>query len=98
MEDLYRSQFRLPGALYEQLKEAAQREGRSINAEVVARLQQTFAARHGAAALPDLVEQRLVAEREATDQKLRTLERELRRYMDEAIRGRPAKAAKRRRA
>ncbi len=42
MEDLYRSQFRLPYSLYEHLKEAADRNHRSVNAELVARLESTF--------------------------------------------------------
>ena len=42
MEDLYRSQFRLPYALFEQLKAAADKSGRSVNAEVVARLADSF--------------------------------------------------------
>lgn len=42
MEELYRSQFRLPWALYEQLKERAEVEGRSLNAEVVKRLEASF--------------------------------------------------------
>lgn len=42
MEDLYRSQFRLPYALYEHLKAASDRSGRSLNAELVYRLTQTF--------------------------------------------------------
>jgi hypothetical protein len=42
MEDLYRSQFRLPYSLYEHLKAAADRSGRSLNAELVYRLTQTF--------------------------------------------------------
>lgn len=42
MEDLYRSQFRLPYTLFEQLKAAAEKSGRSVNAEVVARLADSF--------------------------------------------------------
>lgn len=43
MNDLYRSQFRLPYSLYESLKEAADSNHRSVNAELVARLESTFA-------------------------------------------------------
>lgn len=43
MEDLYRSQFRLPYPLFEQLRAAADKSGRSVNAEVVARLADSFA-------------------------------------------------------
>lgn len=39
MEDLYRSQFRLPWSLYEDLKLEAETSGRSLNAEVVRRLE-----------------------------------------------------------
>jgi len=40
--DLYRSQFRLPYSLYESLKESADQHHRSVNAELVARLESTF--------------------------------------------------------
>ncbi|KAF0812885.1 hypothetical protein IGB42_02729 [Andreprevotia sp. IGB-42] len=39
---MYRSQFRLPWALYETLKAAADKENRSLNREVVVRLQESF--------------------------------------------------------
>ena len=39
MDDLYRSQFRLPWWLYEELKKKAEAAGRSLNAEVVRRLE-----------------------------------------------------------
>lgn len=42
-DDLYRSQFRLPYPLYEQLKAAADGNRRSVNAELVARLEESFA-------------------------------------------------------
>lgn len=42
MEDIYRSQFRLPYSLYEQLKESADNNHRSVNAELVARLEESF--------------------------------------------------------
>ncbi|WP_321346465.1 Arc family DNA-binding protein [Halopseudomonas oceani] len=41
-EEIYRSQFRLPYELYEKLKEAADKSGSSVNAELVLRLQQSF--------------------------------------------------------
>lgn len=44
MEDIYRSQFRLPYSLYESLKESAGSNRRSINAELVARLEDSFGA------------------------------------------------------
>lgn len=40
--DSFRSQFRLPGKLYDLLKESAERNGRSLNAEIVARLEASF--------------------------------------------------------
>lgn len=43
-EDIYRSQFRLPMSLYENLKEAAEGSGRSLNAELVSRLEHSFEA------------------------------------------------------
>lgn len=43
MEDIYRSQFRLPYSLYERLKAAADANRRSVNAELVARLEESFA-------------------------------------------------------
>ncbi|HZW11909.1 MAG TPA: Arc family DNA-binding protein [Noviherbaspirillum sp.] len=39
---MYRSQFRLPHSLYEQLKAASERSGRSLNAELVHRLAQSL--------------------------------------------------------
>lgn len=39
---MYRSQFRIPQLLYERLKEAADRNKRSVNAELVARLEASF--------------------------------------------------------
>ncbi len=42
MEDIYRSQFRLPYSLYEQLKKSADASRRSINSELVARLERSF--------------------------------------------------------
>lgn len=42
MEDMHRSQFRLPGPLYEKLKDSAQLSGRSLNAEIVFRLHESF--------------------------------------------------------
>ena len=39
MDDIFRSQFRLPYPLYEKLKEEAENANRSLNAEIVARLQ-----------------------------------------------------------
>lgn len=38
-KDTFRSQFRLPWTLYERLKDSSERSGRSLNAEIVARLQ-----------------------------------------------------------
>lgn len=43
-EDQYRSQFRLPYSLYDQLKSAADAHKRSVNAELVARLEASFRA------------------------------------------------------
>lgn len=42
MEEIYRSQFRLPYSLYEQLKASADANHRSVNAELVARLEASF--------------------------------------------------------
>lgn len=41
-EDIYRSQFRLPYSLYELLKASADENHRSVNAELIARLESTF--------------------------------------------------------
>ncbi|KAA0995436.1 Arc family DNA-binding protein [Pseudomonas sp. ANT_J12] len=43
MEEIYRSQFRMPHSLYENLKTAADKNHRSVNAELVARLEESFA-------------------------------------------------------
>lgn len=42
MEEIYRSQFRLPYSLYELLKASADENRRSVNAELIARLESTF--------------------------------------------------------
>ncbi|MPW20064.1 Arc family DNA-binding protein [Paraburkholderia sp. CNPSo 3157] len=42
MKDTYRSQHRLPWPLYLLLKESAEKNQRSLNAEIVARLQSTY--------------------------------------------------------
>lgn len=42
MKNEFRSQFRLPGNLYDRLKEAAENNGRSLNAEIVVRLEASF--------------------------------------------------------
>lgn len=41
-DDTYRSQFRLPYELYEKLKEESEKNHRSLNAEIVARLQESL--------------------------------------------------------
>lgn len=41
--DQHRSQFRIPYPLYERLKAEAEAQKRSLNAEIVARLQASFA-------------------------------------------------------
>ncbi|CAG9264399.1 Arc-like DNA binding domain-containing protein [Burkholderia diffusa] len=43
MKDIYRSQYRLPWPLYEQLKESADQNRRSLNAEIVERLWSSYA-------------------------------------------------------
>lgn len=42
MQETFRSQFRLPQDLADRLRDAAEASGRSMNAEVVSRLEQTF--------------------------------------------------------
>ena len=42
MEDTHRSQYRLPWPLYEELRAAAEKNRRPLNAELVARLESTF--------------------------------------------------------
>lgn len=42
MEDIYRSQFRLPYSLYELLKASADENRRSVNAELISRLEASF--------------------------------------------------------
>ncbi|HJW25143.1 MAG TPA: Arc family DNA-binding protein [Rhodocyclaceae bacterium] len=42
MNDLHRSQFRLPYVLYDRIKAAAEANKRSINAEIVSRLEASF--------------------------------------------------------
>ncbi|MCX7509406.1 Arc family DNA-binding protein [Delftia tsuruhatensis] len=42
MQEIFRSQFRLPVELADKIRESADASGRSMNAEVVARLEQSF--------------------------------------------------------
>lgn len=56
MEDIYRSQFRLPYSLYESLKAAADQNHRSLNAELVARLEASISDDVVAFLRPDLRE------------------------------------------
>lgn len=46
MNDTYRSQFRLPLELADKLRAAAEQNSRSMNAEIVARLEHSFAEAH----------------------------------------------------
>jgi hypothetical protein len=48
-KDTYRSQFRMPQQLFEKLKAAADQNKRSVNAELVARLEASFLEVDGAA-------------------------------------------------
>jgi len=41
-KEIFRSQFRLPWELYEQLKSSADQSGRSLNAEIIFRLETSF--------------------------------------------------------
>lgn len=41
-DDIYRSQFRLPYSLYEKLKESAEANNRSVNAELVFNLERSL--------------------------------------------------------
>ncbi|MCY1377731.1 hypothetical protein D9M69_653200 [compost metagenome] len=42
MNDTIRSQFRIPSSLHEKLKEAADENRRSLNTELIVRLESTF--------------------------------------------------------
>lgn len=57
MNDLHRSQYRLPYALYEKLQAAADAAGRSLNAEVVRRLEASFSEVDPRAELQQLIEE-----------------------------------------
>lgn len=54
MEDIHRSQYRLPNALYERLRDAAKQRRRSINSELVERLEASFAEPQRAAPAVDI--------------------------------------------
>lgn len=43
MQDIFRSQFRLPADLADKLRNVAEANNRSMNAEIVARLEASFA-------------------------------------------------------
>ncbi|WP_186083609.1 Arc family DNA-binding protein [Burkholderia gladioli] len=53
MEDIYRSQFRMPWPLYEQLNAFAKANNRSLNSEVVTRLAISAAQSEAASAVID---------------------------------------------
>lgn len=55
MEEIYRSQFRLPYSLYEQLKASAEKHQRSVNAELVAALQNYYRGTY--LGIPQVIEQ-----------------------------------------
>lgn len=61
-EDTYRSQFRFPYRLYEQLKESADDNHRSVNAELVARLEESFAKNSDPAVLMSAAKAREIAQ------------------------------------
>ncbi len=48
MEEIYRSQFRLPYSLYESLKKSADANRRSVNAELIARLEESLSPQESA--------------------------------------------------
>lgn len=78
MEELYRSQFRFPYSLYEQLKKSADSNHRSVNAELVARLEESF--------------QRPAAQSEPLDrEQTAALVQEMQRLIDQAARNLAAK-------
>ena len=82
MVDTNRSQYRLPIPLHERLQAAASESGRSINAEVVARLEHSFD-------VPALVQAAIVALFESRDPKVVAALEGLRNAPDRAER--PAK-------
>lgn len=57
-EDQYRSQFRLPYSLYERLQVAADQANRSLNAEIVLRLKESFSAEDPVKRLLSALEER----------------------------------------
>ncbi|SEC24860.1 Arc-like DNA binding domain-containing protein [Pseudomonas saponiphila] len=69
-DEIYRSQFRLPYPLYEQLKAAADGNRRSVNAELVARVEESFASQDRSSAAKSVFgvnKQLLLAGSEALD-------------------------------
>ncbi|MCV2349305.1 Arc family DNA-binding protein [Paucibacter sp. Y2R2-4] len=56
MTDQHRSQYRLPTDLHDKLQHAARLNQRSVNAELVARLQASFDPPAAQEALQDLIE------------------------------------------
>ncbi|WEM01155.1 Arc family DNA-binding protein [Delftia tsuruhatensis] len=61
MNDIFRSQFRLPADLAERLRVAADEAGRSLNAEIVVRLEGSFRPRGTAESAGDAIQQYLAA-------------------------------------
>ncbi|WP_435631505.1 Arc family DNA-binding protein [Carnimonas bestiolae] len=60
-EEIVRSQFRLPESLHEKLKEAAEANRRSLNAEIVGRLQETLGGDKPPGVLPSASEMSIKA-------------------------------------
>lgn len=67
MNDLYRSQFRLPWPLYEALQQSADKKGISLNAELVIRLQNSIALDHDDALALTAIAAELKQQRELID-------------------------------
>lgn len=85
MEDLYRSQFRLPYPLYERLADAAKAQGRSLNAEVVARLQQSIEGAPAGASVQEEVRAQIAQLALALGERMGQMEAGLKSYVDEAV-------------
>lgn len=60
-DDFLKTALRIPRDLHEQIQSAAKATGRSMNAEIVARLQNTFEAQSGDSALRLQVEENTAA-------------------------------------
>ena len=83
-KDIFRSQFRLPWELYEQLKSSADQSGRSLNAEIIFRLETSFleSSQSSVQQAPEMRKAELLLDFEAWSKELGAITNEKARYRE----------------